>query len=99
MDWKRKEPELKTGDYWFNGRCVATAGVASEIPLNELKEIARDVHETAFESGGVDYLQRYEHKETKQLIWVIDQVTKESLLDGSQPSEHNHFTIIFPHEY
>ena len=56
MKWKRKEPEVKKGDYWFAGRCVATAGVANEIPMEEVKAIAQDVHNTAFTLGGIDYL-------------------------------------------
>ena len=101
MKWKRQQPEVPDGqaDYWFNGRCVATAGLMAEIPENEVKAIAKDVHETAFKSKGIDYLQTYKHEDSGTVIWVIDQVTKGALERKEHPPEHNYFTILFPHEY
>ena len=99
MKWKRQTPEHESGDYWFNGKCVATRGVAEEIPKEEVIAIAQDVNRTAKESGGIDYLQTYIHEKTKKKVWVIDQVTKADLENGQHPVEHNYFTILFPHEY
>lgn len=101
MKWKRKTPEVADGqaDYWFNGKCVATRGVVEAIPENELKAIVQDVHNTAFNAGGIDYLQVYEQEGSEVVVWVIDQVTKTALENGEHPKEHNYFTVLFPSEY
>jgi len=99
--WKRKKPEIADGqgDYYFNGRCVATRGVYEAIPEEEMKAIAADVNNIASKSGGIDYLQQYKNQESGMVIWVIDQVTQSALKSGDHPPEHNYFTILFPSEY
>ena len=99
MEWKRQTPEKEKGDYWFAGQCFVTAGVNTEIPPAEIQAIVQDVYTLAAKSGGIDYLQCYQHSKTKRKIWVIDQVTKTALTDGSHPPEHNYFTVLFPEEY
>ncbi|MDB4727837.1 hypothetical protein OAF63_03520 [Saprospiraceae bacterium] len=99
MKWIYQQPDKKKGDYWFAGRCIATAGISNEISMEELRAIAQDVHNKAFTFGGIDYLQKYVHEDTKRVVWIIDQVTRSSLKNGDHPPEHNYFTILFPEEY
>ena len=99
MKWKRQPPEHENGDYWFDGRFLATAGVTRKIPEEELIAIAQELNRLAIENGGLDYLQVYVHEEMKVKVWVIDQVTRMALRNGDHPPEHNYFTILFPSEY
>ena len=101
MKWKRKKPEIADGkaDYFFAGKCNATRGVCDAIPELEIIAIAQDVNAAAGKSGGIDYLQQYEHQESGVVIWVMDQVTRSALKAGDHPPEHNYFTILFPSEY
>lgn len=97
-NWKR-QPQEQKGDYWFAGNCYVTAGVNGEIPKIEIQEIITDLQKFVREQKGADYLQVYINEKTGGKIWVIDQVTKSELQDGTHPQEHNYFTVLFPEEY
>src|SRR5215213_3801015 len=95
--WKRlPQEENEDQDYWFKGAGYLTAEISSTIPPPEIAEILRDLHEFVREKQGIDYLQVYEREDGTR-IWVIDQVPQHELKD--HPPEHNHFTILYPHEY
>lgn len=98
MGWIR-QPQEQTGDYWFAGRCFMTQAVSSMIPPAEINAILNDLHLSVEQEQGLDYLQAYVNEVTKMKIWVIDQVSKNQLLEGDHPDEHNYFTILFPEEY
>ena len=94
--WTRKLQEQEDQDYWFGGKCYLTAGVDSEIPKDEIAQILADLKAFVQEKQGIDYLQVYE-RDDGTVLWIIDQVPKSEL--SEHPSEHNHFTILYPHEY
>lgn len=96
MKWKRKPQEKEGENYWFAGTGYLTAGIDAEIPKGEIAEILADLHNFVREKQGIGYLQVYEDGNGNR-IWVIDQVPRHELKD--HPAEHNHFTILFPHEY
>lgn len=96
--WVRKTQE-KGGDYWFNGICYLTATINQTIPKQEIITILQDLHSFVESEQGIDYLQVYTNQETGQVIWIIDQVTRQELKRGVQPAEHNYYTILFPDEY
>lgn len=98
MAWNR-QPQESPGDYWFAGKFFVTQRVFDEIPTLEVADIIRDVQTFAQQEQGVDYLQVYINDMTGAKVWVIDQVTRTELQEGTQPEEHNYFTILFPEEY
>lgn len=98
MVWKR-QPQERPGDYWFAGRMFVTNRIFNEIPAAEVAAIVQDVLSFVKQEQGADYLQVYIHEVTGKKIWVIDQVTRGELQDGTHPEEHNYFTVLFPEEY
>lgn len=97
--WERQPQEQEDQGYWFAGKCIRTASIAADLSIDEITDIIGDLQQTAITAKGIDYLQTYIHKETGKKIWVIDQVTRTALTDGTHPPEHNYFTILYPHEY
>ena len=95
MKWTRQEQECK-GNYWFAGACYLTAGVDADIPKDEIAAILLDLHRFIQQEQGIDYLQVYTRDDGTKL-WIIDQVPRDELHE--HPPEHNHYTILFPHEY
>jgi hypothetical protein len=93
--WKRK-PQEQAGNYFFAGVCYLTAEVDRTVPKSEIHAILADLHKAVQEENGIDYLQVYESEDGTK-VWVIDQVPKDELHE--HPTEHNHYTILFPHEY
>ena len=94
--WKRLPQENEGQDFWFQGRCLLTHGVSTNLSPEEVQAILADLHEFVKEKQGVDYLQVYE-REGGLRVWIIDQVPKSELDD--HPLSHNHYTILFPEEY
>lgn len=94
--WKRLPQEKEGQNYFFAGQGYLTQGVDEDIPPAEIVQILADLHAFVQEKQGIDYLQVYEDENGNRL-WIIDQVQRHELHE--HPPEHNHFTILFPHEY
>ena len=96
------QPQETEGDYFFNGQCLATKGVSDALAEEEIMGIVHDIFQHVKQHEGADYLCVFNHEDGRK-IFVIDQLSK-SMMDGNgytkeQISEHNHFTIMFNHEY
>lgn len=97
--WEHKTPEYETGDYWFDGRFFVTQEVQNTLAEEEILLIYAHIVNLVQHKGGQDYLQVFLQKESEYKLFFIDQVTRESLQNGEQPSEHNCCTLMFDHEY
>jgi len=99
LGWERNAPEYETGDYWFNGKFFVTREVKETLSELEITLIYADIKNLVGQWGGQDYLHVYLQKEKNLKLFFIDQVTRESLQQKEQPSEHNYCTLLFAHEY
>lgn len=99
LNWEYKLPEYETGDYWFDGKFIVTSGVQNTLSEEEILLIYAHIINLVQHSGGLDYLQVFLQKESGYKLFFIDQVTRESLQNGEQPSEHNYCTLMFDYEY
>lgn len=97
--WERVPPEVETGDYWFDGKFLITTTVEELVSRPELLLIYADIKNEVGQNGGQDYLQVYVQKEKNYKLFLIDSVTRSSLLSGEFSSEHNTCTLMFNHEY
>lgn len=99
VGWEHKPPEYETGDYWFDGKFFVTQGVRDALSKEEILLIYTHIINLVQQKEGIDYLHVFLQKEKKYKLFFIDQVTRESLQNGAQPSEHNYCTLMFNHEY
>lgn len=97
--WERQEPEVKSGDYWFDGKFYATSGVDNAIPRPEILMIYTDILNTVGHQGGQDCLQVYVQKEKNYKLFFIDNVSRSSLSSGEASREDHYCTLMFAHEY
>lgn len=94
--WTRLPQEREDQNYWFGGQGYLTAGIDAAIPKVEIVQILADLNAFVKEKQGIDYLQVYQD-ESGRKIFVIDQVPKDEL--HLHPPEHNHWTVLWNHEY
>jgi len=98
--WTQRPPEVKEGDYFFDGNAYITPGVQQKLSFEEITSIILDLQQKAHANNGIDYLQVYVNKHGEK-IWIMDQLTKSQL--ATQPADWvktNHFfTILLPEEY
>lgn len=97
--WERQKSEIPKGDYWFDGRFLVTVGVESSLSRPEMLLIYADIKNLVGQHGGQDYLQVYMQKEKGYKLFLIDSVTRTSLLTGEISPEDNYCTLMFDHEY
>lgn len=97
--WEHKAPEYETGDYWFNGTFLVTKTVQETLLTIEILSIYEYIVNLVQQHQGIDYVQVFEQKEKGYKLFFLDQVTRESLQAGEQPSEHNYCTLLFAEEY
>lgn len=97
--WERLPAEQEKGDYWFDGRFLVTSTVDSTLSREELLLIYADIQNLVGQHGGQDYLQVYVQKDEDYKLFLIDNVSRSSLLRGEHPSEHNYCTLMFDYEY
>lgn len=99
LGWHHKSPEYKTGDYWFNGQFFITKQVIEALSALELLAIREHISVLVKRHQGIDYIQTFYHPKKRYSLFLIDQITRESLLSGEQPQEHNYCTLMFKDEY
>ena len=97
--WKRKEQEVKEGDYWFDGRIVITRGVQAQLSCLEIYLIIADVMYYAHKQNGCDYIFSLINQERNLKLFFIDQVTRTALANGDHPEEHHYATLLLVEEY
>ena len=76
-----------------------TKGIERTIPKEIIQKIFIDVLRFAKEQNGIDYLVVYKHRETGQVIFVIDQLTKEENLSGIYKKSDHYCTLLLGSEY
>ena len=102
--WKLKPQERNDQRYMFAGKMHVTQGVQEKLSPGDLGLIIISLQTfLASKNGFIDYLQVFEHSQTGEKIYAIDQLD-EAMLNGSDYSEeekkqYNYFTILFAHEY
>lgn len=99
VGWEHKAPEYDTGDYWFDGKFFVTKHVQETLSKEEILLIYAHIVNLVQQQQGIDYLQVFEKKKLKYKLFFIDQVTRESLQTGDQPTQHNYCTLLFDWEY
>lgn len=97
--WKRKEQEVKEGDYWFDGRLLVTRGVQEQLSVLETYLLIVDAMYYAHKQNGCDYLHVYLNSKRNLKLFFIDQVTRKSLENGEHPKEHHYATLMLAEEY
>lgn len=95
--WKR-QPQKRSGNYFFSGQFLATRGVVSELPPNEILHIYHDIKSFVRDKNGIDYLQVYTDENGRKL-YLIDQLSKEMVESGEFAPLDNHCTLLWAHEY
>ena len=93
------QPQEKKGTYQFNGLFLATQGVFEQLSLDEINAIYSVIKEKVRAEGGLDYLQVFQHADTAQKLFFIDQLNKEMIEHGGFDVKDDHCTLLFPHEY
>ena len=97
--WKRKEQEVKEGDYWFDGRLLVTRGVQEQLSPLEIYLIVVDAMYFAYKKQGADYLYVYQNQSKGLKLFFIDQITRSSLVNNEHPPEHHYATLMLNSEY
>ena len=101
VKWTRR-PQECAGDYFFNGRAHMTRGIAEEVPMEEVLSIIADLKAFVAEKNGIDYLQVFDSDDGR-VIFCIDQLSRSMIESGDytddQIREHNHWIIMYAHEY
>lgn len=97
--WKRKEQEVKTGDYHFSGRLLMTATVQERLEQEVIEAIVKDALKFAKEQEGIDYLIVYVNENTNEKLFFIDESTKAELQSGQKPEEYNYATLMYAEDY
>lgn len=101
--WKRLPEEVLNQDYFFSGSMYLTKGIQELLSDEEMLMITMELHSFIRIQKGVDYLQVYQHAETNEKIYCIDQLSKAMIESGNYSTEeiekYNHFTLLLPSEY
>lgn len=96
-NWKR-QPQEKSGSYFFSGQFLATKGVVSELTPDEILYIYQDIKSFVSDKNGIDYLQIYTDENGRKL-YLIDQLNKEMVESGEYAPLDNHCTLLWADEY
>lgn len=96
--WIRQEQESE-GTYMFNGRIFVTSGIQSLLSNDEIQWIMNDVKLQVTDHNGIDYLVVYEHEDTGQKLFFIDQLNRQMIESGQYSPEHNYATLLLSSEY
>lgn len=95
--WQR-QPQKRSGNYFFSGQFLATMGVATELNADEILDIYLDIKAFVQEQKGVDYLQVYLDDQGRKLF-LIDQLSKDMIESGEYAPLDNHATLLWANEY
>lgn len=100
LKWKR-QPQERSGTYRFNGKFYASRGVVDLLSRDEIMAIYYDVLSLVKQEDGIDYLVVYQHEETSQKLYFIDQLNDymKADLESNFPKDANHCTLILAEEY
>lgn len=93
------QPQGQEGKFFFSGQFYVTRGVEDLLSYDEIFELYRRVKQLVLEKNGLDYLQVFKHKQTKQKLFFIDQLSKEMIASGQFRPEDNHCTLLLADEY
>ena len=101
--WERLPEEVVNQDYFFSGLMYVTQGVQDLLSEEEMLLVTMELQGFIRMQNGVDYLQMYQHSETNEKIYCIDQLSKSMIESGTYSAEeikkYNHFTLLLPSEY
>lgn len=98
LKWKI-QPQEQGGSYRFDGRFVATSGVASLLSEAEIMLLYWQVRYLVELNDGIDYLIVVINEETKEKLFFIDQINDAMKKSGGHPPEHNYCTLLLAEEY
>lgn len=102
MTWKRR-PKDRPGEYFFSGLTYLTRGVAELFTAADIAVLREDLRRFVQEMDGVDYVQIYDHLESGQVVYCIDQLS-EPMKNSGRYSEkeieaYGYNTILLREEY
>lgn len=92
-------PQETTGDYDFNGTFYVTKGVLQKLSHAEIASIYAFTQSLVRENNGIDYLLVFEHNQTKERLFFIDQIDRVSIQSGNYSAQENHCTLLLASEY
>jgi hypothetical protein len=92
-----RQPQETAGTYRFSGRFVATAGIVNLLSEAEIMLLYWEVRYLVEQNDGIDYLVTFQHQETNQKLFFIDQLNDEMKPD--HPDEHDYCTLLLAEEY
>lgn len=93
------QPQEQKGNYFFSGHFYVTKGIETLLSYEEIFELYRRVKQLVLEKKGLDYLVVFKHKQTKQKLFFIDQLSKDMIESGQFRTEDNHCTLLLAEEY
>lgn len=94
------QPQETSGTYRFDGRFHATTTVDNDLGRDALLEIYQITQRLVKENDGIDYILAFKHRETGEVVWMIDQLNDELKASESAEwvEEYNTCTLCYPHE-
>jgi hypothetical protein len=94
------QPQETTGTYRFNGRFVATATVINDLGEDVVRALYFIAQGLVKKDDGIDYILAFKHRETDEVVWMIDQLNDEMKASESPKwvEEYNTCTLCYPHE-
>ncbi len=92
-------PQETEGKFEFKGTFYVTQGVLSRLSQVEILSLYKFTQDLVREKNGLDYLLVFEHKTTKERLFFIDQIDRESIQSGNYPANENYCTLLLASEY
>lgn len=92
-------PQERVGSYMFAGQLYLSNGAQKLLTQEEINWIVSDVKAFVSLESGIDYLVVYEHQETTQKLFFIDQLNTEMIESGQFKPDDNRATLILASEY
>jgi hypothetical protein len=83
----------------FSGKVYCTSGVDRLLSKATIGAIYQDVIAFVKEKNGIDYLVVYQHEETGQKLFFIDQLNESEDSSKLYEENHNYATLLLADEY
>ena len=94
------QPQETSGTYRFNGRFHCTTTIDNDLGRATILKIYQITLRLVQENDGIDYILAFEHRETGEFVWMIDQLNDEMQAAESEEwvAEFNTCVLCYPSE-
>ena len=94
------QPQETGGTYRFDGRFHCTTTVDSDLGRETVLKIYQITQQLVNEHDGIDYILAFKHRETGEVVWMIDQLNDAMKASESAEwvTEYNTCILCYPSE-